>query len=205
MVRFDNLRFFLLGDSHSTGKGVAFLLPPTWRFLWKNNDTNYFELAVVLKISISLKGRRKSKGKPALLVLAPRLSWEESTSSALWIQRSCSQLSGWAPVKAVAHGAFLMFSFVLLGKNCQWSHPCIQYPAIQRRFSLMYFLFICEYIGIYYLQKKINLGKDKGSVAVSFKLIVKLSLRILFFLNQLLICTFLPPTGFAFQYMSHKK
>jgi len=43
-----------------------------------------FKFGVVLKVSVSLKGWRKNKGKPALFVLAWRLSWEEdeNTSSA---------------------------------------------------------------------------------------------------------------------------
>lgn len=136
---FGNFRFFVLEDSHST-KCISFFLPLTWKVLWRNNDTNYFEFAVVLKISLSLKGQRKNKGKPALFVLALRLSWEEdeSTSSALWIRRTCSQLSGWASVKAMAHSAFLVFCFVLLKKNCKWWYPCIDYPAIQGNFMRLF-------------------------------------------------------------------
>lgn len=87
-------------------------------------EKNYFERTLVLKISISLKGRKKKKkqkGKPVLFVLVLSLSWkeDESTPPVLSIQRTCSQLTGWASVKEMAQGAFPVFDFVLPKKNCR--------------------------------------------------------------------------------------
>lgn len=56
------------------------LLSVYFSFYLLLEETCERRMIVVLKISVSLKGQRKNKGKPALFVLALRLSWEEDES-----------------------------------------------------------------------------------------------------------------------------